>query len=421
MDLDFIGFTYNGKHSYRDLKIYRTSNGDRYEMNLTPTMTEKTASVDGQIGQYFFGTKIETLSIPLSFAFDDLSEAGLLELKKVFNGDGIHDLIFDETPYKVYSAKVTGTAVVKHLCFEINGVRHYRGEGSVQFTCYYPYALSRIETIAPSSAANLIVGSYTGNATDGFFMTQTVNKIPCGLFVYTGQIISIDFGNSANVVESYSMNCIDSNGTTHTSIPTNGKNYFITDISIVLRSQPSPTTTAPGTDGKVIIQPRITIQNDSSGDSFCYDYTNKGCFEQTSGKNGKILNHYSLHDFPTKVQWGFASGLPFHSVYNDNVNCGDRPIPFELTYVLDEEKTIPENTELQFGEAKIKVLEPIPTGFNLIWNSKLGILVKEKAGVEGVLVPFQGNACVLLESNNTTQPAAANGVLPTCYLRYEYY
>lgn len=131
IDNDFIGFTYNGKHSINDLKIYRTSNGDRYEMNLIPTMSEKTASVDGQVGQYYFGTKVDTLNIPISFAFEDLSEAELLDLKRVFSGDGIHDLIFDETPYKVYSAKVTGTAVVKHLCFEINGVRHYRGEGSL--------------------------------------------------------------------------------------------------------------------------------------------------------------------------------------------------------------------------------------------------------------------------------------------------
>ena len=172
MDLDFIGFAYNGKHSYRDLKIYRTSNGDRYEMNLTPTMTEKTASVDGQVGQYFFGIKIETLNIPVSFAFDDLSEAELLELKRVFNGEGIHDLVFDETPYKVYSAKVTGSALVKHLCFEINGMRHYRGEGSVQFTCYYPYAHTPTELL------------------ESFEADQGV-QMACGIYIEAGDIVSI--------------------------------------------------------------------------------------------------------------------------------------------------------------------------------------------------------------------------------------
>ena len=45
----FVGFKYNGKHS-SELKIYRTSNGDRYEINLTPSLTEKTAMVDGMVG-----------------------------------------------------------------------------------------------------------------------------------------------------------------------------------------------------------------------------------------------------------------------------------------------------------------------------------------------------------------------------------
>ena len=51
----FEGFTYNGIHS-GELKIYRVSNGDRYEINLIPSLTEKTAAVDGMVGQYYFGT-----------------------------------------------------------------------------------------------------------------------------------------------------------------------------------------------------------------------------------------------------------------------------------------------------------------------------------------------------------------------------
>jgi hypothetical protein len=37
------------------------------------------------------------------------------------NGKGIHDLVFDECPYKVYSAKVTGTPQLKTICFEEDG------------------------------------------------------------------------------------------------------------------------------------------------------------------------------------------------------------------------------------------------------------------------------------------------------------
>jgi hypothetical protein len=80
-DYDFIGFTYNGKHSLKDLGIYRTSNGDRYNESLFPTLKEKTATVEGLDGQYYFGTTIEQKVFTIPFAFDNLSEAGLRKLR----------------------------------------------------------------------------------------------------------------------------------------------------------------------------------------------------------------------------------------------------------------------------------------------------------------------------------------------------
>ena len=47
---DFIGFTYNGKHCINDFGIYRTSDGSRYNDNLVPSMTDKTADVPGGDG-----------------------------------------------------------------------------------------------------------------------------------------------------------------------------------------------------------------------------------------------------------------------------------------------------------------------------------------------------------------------------------
>jgi hypothetical protein len=54
------------------------------------------------------------------------------QLKRHFGDKGIHDLIFDETPYKIYSAKVTGTATIKYIAFsEGETNRLYKGEGSI--------------------------------------------------------------------------------------------------------------------------------------------------------------------------------------------------------------------------------------------------------------------------------------------------
>ena len=140
---DFIGFTYNGKHS-SELGIVRTSDGSRFNENLLPTMQDKTVQVPGADGTYYFGSYYTQRQFNVSFAFDDLTEFQVAQLKSHFGDKGIHDLIFDECPYKVYSAKVTGTATIKYIAFSEGSTnRLYKGEGGVQFTCYNPFARSR--------------------------------------------------------------------------------------------------------------------------------------------------------------------------------------------------------------------------------------------------------------------------------------
>lgn len=114
----FIGFTYNGKHSIDDLHIYRVSDGSRYNDNITPTLTDKTAEIPNADGMFFFNSYHKEKTFSVNIAFDDLSENGLRLLRQTFNGKGIHELIFDEEPNKVWNAKVTGTPNLKYICFD---------------------------------------------------------------------------------------------------------------------------------------------------------------------------------------------------------------------------------------------------------------------------------------------------------------
>jgi predicted phage tail component-like protein len=128
---DFIGFTYNGKHCIDDFNIYRVSDGSRYNDNLVPQMTDQAVDVPGGDGQYFFHTKHKAKQFSISIAFDNLSEEKYREMRVWLDGKGIHDLIFDEAPYKIYSAKSTGTPQLKTVCFSNNGKRVYKGEGTI--------------------------------------------------------------------------------------------------------------------------------------------------------------------------------------------------------------------------------------------------------------------------------------------------
>ena len=137
---DYMGFTYNDVHS-SELGIVRVSDGSRFNENLLPTMQDKTVQVPGGDGTYYFGSYYTQRQFNVTFAFDNLTEQKVAELKRHFGDKGIHDLIFDETPYKVYSAKVTGTATIKYIPFDEGSThRLYKGEGTIQFTCYYPFA-----------------------------------------------------------------------------------------------------------------------------------------------------------------------------------------------------------------------------------------------------------------------------------------
>lgn len=145
---DFIGFTYNGVHS-SELGIVRVSGGSRFEENLLPTMSDKTTQVPGGDGTYFFGSYYTQRQFKVSFAFDSLTESNLRRMRQLFGDKEIHDLIFDELPFKVYSAKVTGNATIKHICFDEGETnRLYKGEGTIQFTAFYPYARSRFKYLS---------------------------------------------------------------------------------------------------------------------------------------------------------------------------------------------------------------------------------------------------------------------------------
>ena len=137
---DYMGFTYGNKHS-SDLGIVRVSDGSRFNENLLPTIQDKTVQIPGGDGTYYFGSYYTQRQFSVSFAFDSLTEEQLATLKSHFGDKKIHDLVFDERPYKTYRAKVTGTATLKYIPF--GSERVYKGEGTLQFTCYQPFAICK--------------------------------------------------------------------------------------------------------------------------------------------------------------------------------------------------------------------------------------------------------------------------------------
>lgn len=138
---DFVGFTFNDKHS-SDLGIIRTSDGSRYNYDLLPTFQDVTLQVPGGDGTYYFGSHYTERQFPIPIAFDSLTEEKFRLLVDTFSTKELKRLIFDEAPYKYYMAKPSGTLQLKYICFDEGGERIYKGEGTLNFVAYYPFAKS---------------------------------------------------------------------------------------------------------------------------------------------------------------------------------------------------------------------------------------------------------------------------------------
>ena len=137
---DFIGFSFN-EHRSESLGIVRVSDGSRYNEDLVPTTQDKTVQVPGGDGFYYFGSDYTQRQFSINIAFDGLTEKQFRELQQVFGTKELGKLVFDERPYKYYMVK-SSKPQLKYICFGKDGERIYKGEGTLTFTAYYPFAKS---------------------------------------------------------------------------------------------------------------------------------------------------------------------------------------------------------------------------------------------------------------------------------------
>ena len=326
-DFDFLAFSFGGKHSYDDFGIYRTLDGDRYNIDLAPTLMDMTADVPSSDGMYFFNTLHKQKDFNVSFAFDDLSEEKMQEMKKWLDGKDLKPLWFEEAPYKVYTAKVTGQPQLKVVCFTkmANGEkkRVYKGEGTLVFTAYWPYGHT------PDKIDQ-----------DYFKLTKDINYNSFepirGQYFY---IKSPDVTN-ASLVLYYNS------GTSSEPVPiVNGVGIVTFDNEVLINSMTAQA------NGRYYIYKTDASNTESSREL-------KPCLQ-----NGRLLNSYN--EFYDKTQWGnvlLASGTP-----SQGENAGELPAYFVFSKSDDTNK----NTVIAVGDLIITLKQDV---HNLQWDSKTGIV-----------------------------------------------
>lgn len=138
---DFCGFRFGNVHS-EDLHLVVVSSSNRYDKNLLPDLKDYTSNIPGGDGEYYFGQTFEKRTFSVKVAFDSVSEPDFRRIAQIFSTDKLQDLVFDELPYKTYRAKLKQKPDFKFVCFEDRDTKEriYKGEGSLEFICYQPYA-----------------------------------------------------------------------------------------------------------------------------------------------------------------------------------------------------------------------------------------------------------------------------------------
>ena len=136
---DFLGFRFGQIHS-KDLHLIVVSSSNRYQKNELPTIKEYTKEIPGGNGIYLFGHTFVSQEFKVNVAFNEVDEITWRKISQLFATDKPQDLVFDELPFKTYKAKLKTKPEFKFICFMKDGQRVYKGEGTLDFICYSPFA-----------------------------------------------------------------------------------------------------------------------------------------------------------------------------------------------------------------------------------------------------------------------------------------
>lgn len=175
---DFRGFRF-GKIHTSDLNLEVVSSSNRYEARMLPDATDTTVDIPGSDGQYYFGSLYKTREISCDVAFDNVTEEIYRKIRQLFATDKLQDLVFDEEPYKTWKAKLKGKPEFKSLCFTDKETkkRIYKGEGKLNFICYFPYAFGFDKYVVRAAdyymlnPPQTIICNISNNEDDIFFNT----------------------------------------------------------------------------------------------------------------------------------------------------------------------------------------------------------------------------------------------------------
>lgn len=142
----YLGFWFNGHHS-SEFNIVRVSTSNRYSEDMSPDIKDIVVERPGGDGSYYFGSTYQPKNFTINFAFDSMTEEEYQQYNIWVNNKKPAKFSFDEwnetwdKVTKYYMAKISSNATLKFVCFDEQGQRVYKGEGSLTFNCQFPFII----------------------------------------------------------------------------------------------------------------------------------------------------------------------------------------------------------------------------------------------------------------------------------------
>lgn len=174
---EFIDFEFDGKH-ISEFGMVAVFDGDRHSFNASPEFEDETSEVNGVSGQYYWGTRMKTVTKSFSLATDGITEAQVNAFKLHFKPGKYGKFIEDKLACRYGWARVSATLTFSVVPFivkkeiTINGVKHiievneYKGTAKLTFVFDDPFFYATNAKIAAN------------NITDATLREAILNNIP---------------------------------------------------------------------------------------------------------------------------------------------------------------------------------------------------------------------------------------------------
>ena len=97
---EYIDFSFNGHH-ISEYGLVAASSSDRYSFGGSPEFEDETSTINGVMGQYYWGTKIKTKKYEYNLATDGMTEEQFTDFKRLFR-PGLYGQFYEDTWWDRY-------------------------------------------------------------------------------------------------------------------------------------------------------------------------------------------------------------------------------------------------------------------------------------------------------------------------------